>query len=406
MQEQLENKIRAEAKAAKKAKATPKRYLQRQHRTVKFFARRPTNFELNQLQTDDDTESGDDDDPPPLIPVADTDTDSDGDSADNGANSEVFAFRVSNDVHAASDSDNDLPDLMSVDDATDSDTTDTDDDSDNQSAEHEAGCQTADDLHFTVQVPTKARATKTTDDLMERAPLATPVPGQVVADGRMYVGQRGWDASRSVPYVIDDSTEHIYVTTAALAADYQKLSPSRAPELDPATTNWIADAELKIVGEAMSDLRILPDLARDTVHRLSKLPNVYVKVVESAKLGVVLGRQALRLLSEWQEDIHHIECQPFDDDDEIRARLEERLDQAKLNGMSAAGLQKLRKLVFDKHWDVWRVRLSPGDHADVPPLEIELIDPDVPPTKNPYSRRYTLEEVDPGARGKWSNTTK
>ena len=42
--------------------------------------------------------------------------------------------------------------------------------------------------------------------------------------------------------------------------------------------------------------------------------------------------------------------------------------------------------------DTWRVTLGPGDYADVPPMEIELKDPDQKLPK-PYTKRYTKGQL-------------
>ena len=52
------------------------------------------------------------------------------------------------------------------------------------------------------------------------------------------------------------------------------------------------------------------------------------------------------------------------------------MDAAQLQGMSEEGIAEGVHMIKQEFPDIWRLTLGPEDYADVPPLEIELKDPD------------------------------
>ena len=62
--------------------------------------------------------------------------------------------------------------------------------------------------------------------------------------------------------------------------------------------------------------------------------------------------------------------------------------------MSEAGIAEGVEMIKEEFPDIWRLTLGPGDFADVPvpPLEMELVDPEQRLPK-PYSKRHTKNEL-------------
>lgn len=56
----------------------------------------------------------------------------------------------------------------------------------------------------------------------------------------------------------------------------------------------------------------------------------------------------------------------------IKLRLDEMFESARAEGMSQKGLARAEKMLREKIFNVWRLKLQPGDVADIPPLKIEL----------------------------------
>ena len=49
----------------------------------------------------------------------------------------------------------------------------------------------------------------------------------------------------------------------------------------------------------------------------------------------------------------------------VKQQLSDVLDAARLQGMSAAGIEKGRRMIMDEFKDIWRLSLGPDDFADV-----------------------------------------
>ena len=72
----------------------------------------------------------------------------------------------------------------------------------------------------------------------------------------------------------------------------------------------------------------------------------------------------------------------------ITKRLDDVVDDARLQVMSEARVAEGVCMVKEEFPDIWRLSLRPDDYADVPPLEMEMKDPDQSMSK-PYTKRYT-----------------
>ena len=94
-------------------------------------------------------------------------------------------------------------------------------------------------------------------------------------------------------------------------------------------------------------LRILPDENRDTVRRLTLVKNVVCRVVESNKPALIIGKDVYGALLERKDEQLEVGASPEVDDEGIMHRLEEMLDNAKLQGMSEKGLKRARYLIME-----------------------------------------------------------
>ena len=81
------------------------------------------------------------------------------------------------------------------------------------------------------------------------------------------------------------------------------------------------------------------------------------------------------------------------DVDAIEHRLDEMLDDARANGMSREGLAVADEMVKKKFRGVWRLKLLPGEVADLPALSIELEGDEDFQLPKPYRRTYTQAEI-------------
>ena len=122
--------------------------------------------------------------------------------------------------------------------------------------------------------------------------------------------------------------------------------------------------------------------------------NVTCRVVDSEVPALVIGRKIHgHLLDRKAEEMEFASSGEIDHDGVI-LRLEEMLDSARAEGMSAKGLLRSRAMITKRFYNIWRLKLQPGDVADMPPLEINLKDKETFELPKPYRRRYTPAEMD------------
>ena len=223
--------------------------------------------------------------------------------------------------------------------------------------------------------------------------------GMIKADGFAFAGERNWQAQQKTKYVMDPKVQGIYVTSAAVLGQDLKLAkeppphPVKTYDLTPDMRKWLGDEKGVYTCEIKLDLRLGPDGNRDTIERLTNLPQVTAKVVESEIDAVIVGFEHIEMLTERKnESLEFVEKRSPEEAEKIRTRLLDVIDNARLQGMSEAGIQEGVELLREEFPDIWRLTLGPQDYADVPPLEMELIDPEQRLPK-PYSRRYTKREL-------------
>ena len=104
-------------------------------------------------------------------------------------------------------------------------------------------------------------------------------------------------------------------------------------------------------------LRIFPDSSRDTVRRLTKVDGVECRVIESDTPALVIGGPVYEHLLERRDE--QIELWDGKDVDwsGIEHRLDEMLDAARVEGMTAEGLRAGAHLVKVKARNIWRLKL-------------------------------------------------
>ena len=218
-----------------------------------------------------------------------------------------------------------------------------------------------------------------------------------LADGVAFVGNENWRDLSESQYLLDPWAAEGYVTTAALAG-YKELEDAPGAvtvainDLSRDVLAWLRVDEAGYTQTVEVDVRVLPDENRDTVRRLVLLPSQELRVLKSRVSAVVLGRRQIKQLEDRGREALGQFGSDTRDEEAIHRRLEEQLDEARLNGMSKRGLSRARSLLFGKAYDVWRINLGANDFADVPPLRLELATSDFRLPK-PYMRRYTDPEL-------------
>ena len=156
---------------------------------------------------------------------------------------------------------------------------------------------------------------------------------------------------------------------------------------------WLGDEGGAYLCEIEIDIRVGPDGNRDTVERLTNLKKVTAKVIDSKISAVVIGHEFIEHLTERKnEGLEFFPERSEKEKLEIIKRLDDVVDNARLQGMSEEGIAEGVKMIKEEFPDIWRLTLGPGDFADVPPLEMDLIDPDQRLPK-PYSKRHTKQEM-------------
>ena len=84
-------------------------------------------------------------------------------------------------------------------------------------------------------------------------------------------------------------------------------------------------------------------------------------------------------------------CKPNRPED-IDHRIDEMLEAARMEGMSAGGLNRAESMVREEFRDTWRTTLGRSDVASVSPLEL-TIKGDIFRLPKPYMRRYSPAEA-------------
>ena len=246
----------------------------------------------------------------------------------------------------------------------------------------------------------KCRATK---KVLPEDPLqsGTASHSEVHADGELYAGEHNWQTLSKAVYVLEPLANACYVTTAALTG-VKDWGKAQVPEggvsvldLDEDVKKWLGGevAGLKYVGEVELDLRLLPDENRDAVRRLTKVKGARCRVIESDQQAVVLGKKMCGHLAERMSEDLGVADQGEVDFDGIEHRLDEMLDAAREQGMSKAGLERARLMIKEMWRNVWRLKLRPGDVANLPAMVIELEEGEKFELPRPYRRRYTPAEM-------------
>ena len=117
-----------------------------------------------------------------------------------------------------------------------------------------------------------------------------------------------------------------------------------------------------------------------------------VRVVESDTPALIIGGQVYEHLLERRDEQIELWDGKGIDWASIEHRLDEMLDAARVEGMSAEGLKAGAHLIKNKARNIWRLKLQPGDVADLPPLKIELEGEEEFSLPKPYRRRYSPSE--------------
>ena len=225
----------------------------------------------------------------------------------------------------------------------------------------------------------------------------------VVADGNACVGEHNWTVLTRTPYVFEPLAQECYVTTAALQGseiDVKNSLPVKGVailDLDRQVKKWMGIHTGVLNGTYVSEikltLRLFPDENKDTIRRLTKVLNINCRVVESDVPALVVGRKVHGHLLDRKNEQLEFGSEEEIDHEGVRLRLEEMLESARAEGMSEEGLTRSRRMVTERFYNIWRLKLQPGDVADMPPLEINLKDEGKFRLPKPYRRRYTPAEM-------------
>ncbi len=224
-------------------------------------------------------------------------------------------------------------------------------------------------------------------------------PKKVQSDGICYVGKSNWQMTAGTEYLFEPRASSAYVTTGAIEQQDHDLAcetvskPVQCYDLEKNVRDWLGVSNATYQDTIVADLRVGPDVNRDTVRNLMVLPAVHLRVVNSTKAAVILGKNEVAQLELRRDEVLEPGPQGQGDRELILRRLDELLDQADLAGISQSGREELEDLVKNKAQDVWRLHLGPNDRALVPPMGIELINTD-DSLPRPYMRKYTVEELE------------
>ena len=224
----------------------------------------------------------------------------------------------------------------------------------------------------------------------------------IVADGEACVGKHNWKVLRRTPYIFEPLAQECYITTAALRGC--EVKPSKdLPEagvgildLERNVRTWLGIPSLlngKYTSEVVLPVRVFPDENKDTVRRLTLVNNVVCRVIPSDKPALVIGRRVYHHLIERKEETLELANGEGIDHEGIEHRLGEMLDAARVAGLPKDAMEFGAHMVRKKHYNVWCMKLQPGDVVDLPPLSIVLEDGTEFKLPKPYRRRYTPAET-------------
>ena len=217
-------------------------------------------------------------------------------------------------------------------------------------------------------------------------------PPDLDPDGLVYATEESWQRVRTTRYVANPDVRQTIFSSAAIHGLCDNMVEVTAAAL-PNSRKDIMGA-LKV--NRLVTIRVLPGSTDDLSKKFIVLREAKVLIIKSEVPLVLMGRDALEELQmRTDENIEMSGSQEAatEDRDEIVRLLKERLDEAKCNGLSEKQVDQLSDLVMGQYLDVFRLRLTPGESASVPPLEVKL-QPNSPPPPRPYQRRYSKEETE------------
>ena len=201
-------------------------------------------------------------------------------------------------------------------------------------------------------------------------PTPAPVLEPVTEDGKLFVAESGWQLQQETKYVIDPAASESYVTTAAIAGREMKLEGRRgsvevrAHDLEQRVGDWMGQHNPTYQHRVRAPLYVLPDDNNDYVRKLTILPHVVLRVVDSPVAAVVLGRpEHCALLERMEEDLGLGEMAKGLEAEAVDHRLEEMLEATSLAGLSKKGLNQARTMLKDAFSHIWRATLRPTDVA-------------------------------------------
>ena len=147
------------------------------------------------------------------------------------------------------------------------------------------------------------------------------------------------------------------------------------------------------ISEVELTLRVFPDINKDTIKRLTKAVNVKCRIVNSEVPALVIGRKVHGYLLDRKAEQLDFDASGNVNHEGIALRLEEMFDSARAEGMSAEGFLRARHMLAKRFLNIWRMKLQPGDVADMPPLVIKLKDEKNFQLPKPYRRRYPFDDI-------------
>ena len=173
---------------------------------------------------------------------------------------------------------------------------------------------------------------------------------KLIDDGTLFVNAKGWGLQNKVKYVVDPRVDESYVTTAALYGQEMSLEGKardvevRAHDIEKNLAEWLGAPKPRYKLRVRSKLYVLPDEQHDIVRKLTILPNVIMRVIDSPVAAVIIGRDENRILRERRDENLGLGSAP-NDDTKMDLRLDEIIEAAWQAGMSTAGLKRAENLL-------------------------------------------------------------
>ena len=262
-------------------------------------------------------------------------------------------------------------------------------DSEDSSSDEESGDGSHEDARPTV----KKRKIAVKEHL-----TATTLP-KLAPDGLVYATEESWQRVRTTVYVANPDHKETIVSSAAIHGLCDEMVKTKSSAL-PAARDEIMRA-LKVTRmvhthHTRTKIRILQGNTDELAKKFIVLREATVLIIDSDVPLVLMGRDALeeiQMRTDENLEMSSSRKAAEEDNEEIIRLLEERLDEAKSNGLTEWEVKELASMVLTRHFDVFRLRLTPGESASVPPLEVQL-QPNAPPPPRPYQRRYSKEETE------------